>query len=48
MNDATPPPSGEMSAVKRALVEIRELRARVTQLEGAAREPIAIVCFALA
>ncbi len=47
MTDATQVGAGELSAVKRALVEIRELRARVAQLEGAAREPIAIVGAAL-
>ena len=33
----------ELSPIKRALLEIRELRARVSELEGAAHEPIAIV-----
>lgn len=33
----------ELSPIKRALVEIRELRARVKELEAASREPIAIV-----
>jgi acyl transferase domain-containing protein/SAM-dependent methyltransferase len=32
-----------LSPVKRALLEIRELRARVAELESAAREPIAII-----
>ena len=36
-------PPTELSPVKRALLEIRELRARIAELEGAAREPIAIV-----
>ncbi len=35
--------AGDLSPIKRALVEIRELRSRVAQLEGAHREPIAIV-----
>ncbi len=33
----------ELSPIKRALIEIRELRGRLAELEGAAREPIAIV-----
>ncbi len=36
-------PAGEMSAVKRALVEIRDLRARLARAESAAREPIAVI-----
>ena len=32
-----------LSPIKRALVEIRDLRARLTALEGAAAEPIAVV-----
>ena len=36
-------PVAELSPVKRALLEIRELRARLAELEDAAREPIAIV-----
>ncbi len=36
-------PVVELSPVKRALLEIRELRARISELESAAREPIAIV-----
>jgi acyl transferase domain-containing protein/SAM-dependent methyltransferase len=36
-------PATELSPVKRALLEIRELRARIAELERAAREPIAIV-----
>ena len=36
-------PATELSPVKRALLEIRELRTRIAELEGAAREPIAIV-----
>ena len=35
--------SAELSPVKRALLEIRELRARVAQLESAQAEPVAIV-----
>ena len=34
---------GELSPVKRAIVEIRELRAKVAALENAASEPIAVV-----
>ena len=37
------PPAAELSAVKRALLEIRELRGRVAELESVPREPIAIV-----
>ena len=33
----------ELSPVKRALLEIRDLRARLQQAEGARLEPIAIV-----
>jgi len=36
-------PATELSPVKRALLEIRELRARIAELESAPREPIAIV-----
>ena len=36
-------PAEEMSAVKRALVEIRDLRARLARAESAAREPIAVI-----
>lgn len=39
----TEPIREELSPIKRALVEIRELRARVAQLEQARTEPIAIV-----
>jgi acyl transferase domain-containing protein/SAM-dependent methyltransferase len=40
----TPGAAGEgLSPIKRALIEIRELRARVTQLEAAAHEPVAII-----
>jgi acyl transferase domain-containing protein len=42
MSEPTAAPA-EMSAVKRALLEIRELRARVAELEAAQGEPIAIV-----
>jgi acyl transferase domain-containing protein/SAM-dependent methyltransferase len=42
-----PVPASDLSATKRALVEIRELRARLAELEGAAREPIAIVGLAI-
>ena len=41
MSAAVPPQ--DASPIKRALVEIRELKARLAALEGAAREPIAIV-----
>ena len=37
----------ELSPVKRALLEIRELRARVAELEAAAHEPVAIVGLAI-
>lgn len=37
----------DLSPVKRALLEIRELRARVAELEAAAREPLAIVGLAI-
>ena len=37
----------ELSPIKRALLEIRELRARVAELQGAARAPIAIVGMAI-
>jgi acyl transferase domain-containing protein len=41
---ATAAPSGaELSPVKRAIVEIRELRAKLAAIENAATEPIAIV-----
>ena len=40
-SDATS--SAELSPVKRALLEIRELRSRIAQLEGERAEPIAIV-----
>lgn len=33
----------EMSPVKRALVELREMRARLDSLEGARKEPIAVI-----
>lgn len=36
-------PSGELSPIKRALLEIRELRARIAAFEAAAAEPIAVV-----
>jgi acyl transferase domain-containing protein/SAM-dependent methyltransferase/acyl carrier protein len=39
--------STELSPVKQALLEIRELRARLAELEGAAREPMAIVGLAI-
>ncbi|HZZ38231.1 MAG TPA: beta-ketoacyl synthase N-terminal-like domain-containing protein [Acidobacteriaceae bacterium] len=38
-----PDPKSEMSPVKRALAEIRRLRARVDDLERASAEPIAII-----
>src|SRR5690606_26579849 len=41
--DQTPAHPGELSPLKRALVAIRELRARLDEVEGAAREPIAVV-----
>jgi len=37
------PPTEELSPIKRALLEIRELRKRLAEAEGAAREPIAVV-----
>ncbi|MGE4050110.1 MAG: type I polyketide synthase [Piscinibacter sp.] len=37
----------DLSPVKRALIEIRELRARVAELEATAREPLAIVGLAI-
>ena len=37
----------DLSPVKRALLEIRELRARVAELEAAAHEPLAIVGLAI-
>lgn len=37
------PMPGELTPVKRALLEIRELRKRLAELESAAREPVAIV-----
>jgi acyl transferase domain-containing protein/SAM-dependent methyltransferase len=37
----------ELSPIKRALLEVRELRARLTKAEGALREPVAIVGMAL-
>jgi acyl transferase domain-containing protein/SAM-dependent methyltransferase len=40
-------PEPDLSPIKRALLEIRELRARVTELQGAARAPIAIVGMAI-
>lgn len=45
MTNPTPPTvaSEALSPVKRALLEIRELRARVAELEGAAREPVAVL-----
>jgi acyl transferase domain-containing protein len=36
-------PAGELSPVKRAIVEIRELRAKLEAIEHAAHEPVAIV-----
>ncbi len=36
-------PNEELTPIKRALVEIRDLRARVARLQDAAHEPIAIV-----
>ncbi|MDX2205388.1 MAG: beta-ketoacyl synthase N-terminal-like domain-containing protein [Hyphomicrobiaceae bacterium] len=42
MTDTAPDPA-ELSPVKRALLEIRELKARLRSLEEAAREPVAIV-----
>ena len=39
----TPDGSGELSPVKRALLEIRELRSRIATFEMASSEPIAIV-----
>jgi acyl transferase domain-containing protein/SAM-dependent methyltransferase len=41
MSDA--PQTGELSPLKRALLELRTLRARVADLESRAREPLAIV-----
>ncbi len=38
-----PEPTGELSPVKRALAEIRRLRARVDELERVSTDPIAIV-----
>ena len=46
MNHKADPSDGvgdTLSPVKRALIEIRELRARVAQLESAAHEPVAII-----
>ncbi len=40
MND---PDGNTMTPVKRALLEIRELKARIAAMEGACREPIAII-----
>jgi acyl transferase domain-containing protein/SAM-dependent methyltransferase len=40
---STAPLPAELTPVKRALLEIRELRARVAELEAAAHEPIAVV-----
>ncbi|MEW6704986.1 MAG: beta-ketoacyl synthase N-terminal-like domain-containing protein [Pseudomonadota bacterium] len=37
------PPTEELSPIKRALLEIRELRTRLADAEAAAREPIAVV-----
>ena len=42
-----PVPAPDLSPIKRALLEIRELRAQVAELQGAAREPIAIVGMAI-
>ena len=40
----TPGAAGEaLSPIKRALIEIRELRARVAQMEAAAHEPVALI-----
>jgi acyl transferase domain-containing protein/SAM-dependent methyltransferase len=37
------PPGADLTPVKRALLEIRELKAQLARVQGAAREPIAIV-----
>ena len=37
------PPGDELTLVKRALLEIRDLRARLAAAESAAREPVAII-----
>jgi acyl transferase domain-containing protein len=43
MTNNPPEPSLELSPIKRALLEIRELRARLAETEQAQSEPIAII-----
>lgn len=47
MSDQPPTAADTLSPVKRALIEIRELKARLAQAQGALHEPLAIVGMAL-